>query len=287
MTPGAAPPNGITTPRIAPGDRWISRAAAATVAALAGIAGAISYSHMRQLAQGHGQAGWHAHTFPLSVDGIEIVASLVLLADRRAGRRSGWLPWTALATGTAGSLAANIATAEPSMISRVIAGWPALALLIAVKLLSGILGHQAASHSVALSPLRDSDRDDDAVSRPTVPFASGRRDRDEGSGAAANQSCLPCVQATHGTDPSPDKALGTISGLDPGIADLLPAARAARDELHRDDQRLTRDGLAARLRQNGHPVRNSRLTPLLHALRSDAAAPFLDRTVAQRQSARS
>jgi len=53
------------------------------VAGLAGIAGAISYSHMRQLAAAHGQAGWHAHAFPLSVDGIEIVASLVLLADRR------------------------------------------------------------------------------------------------------------------------------------------------------------------------------------------------------------
>jgi len=40
---------------------------------LAGIAGATSYSHMRQLGQAHGDAGWHAHAIPLSVDGIEIV----------------------------------------------------------------------------------------------------------------------------------------------------------------------------------------------------------------------
>jgi hypothetical protein len=98
---------------------------------------------MRELAQEHGQAGWHAHAFPLSVDGIEIVASLVLLADRRASRRSGWLPWAALVIGTAGSLAANVATAGPGTISRLIAGWPALALLIAVKLLSGMLGRDA------------------------------------------------------------------------------------------------------------------------------------------------
>ncbi len=39
-----------------------------------------------------GDTGWHAHAFPLSVDGVEIAASLVLLADRHAGRRSGWLP---------------------------------------------------------------------------------------------------------------------------------------------------------------------------------------------------
>ena len=51
--------------------------------------------------------------FPLSADGIEIVASLVLLADRRAARRSGALAWTALIVGTVGSLAANVAVARP------------------------------------------------------------------------------------------------------------------------------------------------------------------------------
>jgi Protein of unknown function (DUF2637) len=99
-------------------------------------------SHMRMLAAAHGDTGWHAHAFPLSVDGVEIVASLVLLADRRAGRKSGWLPWTALTIGTAASLAANSATADHGTVSRVIAGWPAVALPIAVKLLSGILEHR-------------------------------------------------------------------------------------------------------------------------------------------------
>jgi len=129
---------GLTNPAGREADKWIIRTAAAAVTGLAGIAAAITYSHMRQLAREDGQFGWHAHAFPLSVDGIEIVASLVLLANRRAGRRSGWLPWIALTIGTAGSLAANVATAGPGVVSRIIAGWPALALLIAVKLLSGI-----------------------------------------------------------------------------------------------------------------------------------------------------
>lgn len=85
----------IPTAQARSADRWVSRTAAATVAGLTGIAGALSYSHMRQLAQDHGEAGWHAHAFPLSVDGLEIVASLVLLADHRSGRRPGWLPWAA------------------------------------------------------------------------------------------------------------------------------------------------------------------------------------------------
>src|SRR5258708_32417182 len=99
----------VAAPQNPRAGRWISRMATATVAGLAGIAGAISYSHMRVLAQEHGQPGWHAHAFPLSVDGIEIVASLVLLADRRNARRSGRLPRAALAIAPARSLDANTA----------------------------------------------------------------------------------------------------------------------------------------------------------------------------------
>jgi len=58
----------------------------------------------------------------------------------------------------------------------------------------------------------------------------------------------------------------------PAGADLLPAARAVRDGLQRDGLRLTRDALAARLRENGYPVRNSRLTSLLRTLRSDTTS---------------
>ncbi len=126
-------------------DTCIRAAAGVTVAGLAGIAGAISYSHMRELAAAHGETGWQGHAFPLSVDGIEIVASLVLLADRRTGERSGWLPWAALAAGTTASLAANVA-------------WPAFALLVAVKLLSGLLEHR-----------RDVDRPADTQDRPGHP----------------------------------------------------------------------------------------------------------------------
>jgi Protein of unknown function (DUF2637) len=125
----------------------------------------------------HGDAGWHAHAFPLSVDGVEIVASLVLLADRRTGRRSGWLPWTALTIGTAASLAANIATAQSGTVSRIIAGWPALALLIAVKLLSGILEHRPAGDCPAAAipdPAASADRDDSRDQNRPRPARAAR-----------------------------------------------------------------------------------------------------------------
>jgi hypothetical protein len=69
-------------------DACIRAGGAVTVAGLAGVAGAISYSHTRQPAAVDSEVAWRTRAFPLSVDGIEIVAALVLLADRRMRRRS-------------------------------------------------------------------------------------------------------------------------------------------------------------------------------------------------------
>ncbi len=120
-------------------DRAIVGAAGATVVGLAAVAGAISYSHMAELARVHGEVGWRSHAFPVSVDGIEVVASLVLLAHRRTGTRAGWLPWAALVAGTTASVAANIAVGASDPVGRLVAGWPAVALLVAIKLLAGLL----------------------------------------------------------------------------------------------------------------------------------------------------
>jgi hypothetical protein len=103
---------------------------------------------MKILAERHGETGWRAHAFPLSVDGIEIVASLVLLADRRLGRRSGWLVWAALSAGTVASVAANVAVGATDSVGRVVAGWPAFALLVAIKLMSGLVDHPPPGNTV-------------------------------------------------------------------------------------------------------------------------------------------
>ncbi len=176
-----------------------------------GIADAISYSHMRQLAAAHGDTGWHAQAFPLSVDGLEMVASLVLLVDRRAGRTSGWLPWAALTLGTAASLAANIATADNGTVSRIIAGWPAVALLIAVKLLSGILEHRP----VQAVP-------------GTVPADTTLPGNENANGNGNDETVR---RQPPGTPPVPRSRSDAVADSRlPGTADLMPAAprRAGR-----------------------------------------------------------
>jgi len=118
-----------------PVDRWIRGTTTGCVGLLALIAGTVSYLHMHTLVELHGQPGWVAALTPLSVDGMIVAASTTLLADSRAGEPGGTLPWALLVAGSAASLAANVAVAQPTAAGRVIAAWPSFALIGAYELL--------------------------------------------------------------------------------------------------------------------------------------------------------
>jgi hypothetical protein len=116
-------------------DRWIRRTTIGCVALLALIVGTVSYLHMHLLVELHGQPGWVAALTPLSVDGMIVAASTTLLAESRSGDRGGLLPWALLVAGSAASLAANVAVAEPTVTGRAIAAWPSFSLIAAYELL--------------------------------------------------------------------------------------------------------------------------------------------------------
>jgi hypothetical protein len=109
------------------------------------IAGTVSYLHMHMLVEAHRQPGWVAALTPLSVDGMIVAASTTLLADSRAGKSGGILPWALLVAGSVASLAANVAVAEPTATGRVIAAWPSFALIAAYELLMRQVRRSAAS----------------------------------------------------------------------------------------------------------------------------------------------
>lgn len=115
--------------------RWTRTVTIAAVLMLAGIAAVVSYSHMYELALRHGEPPWRAALFPLSVDGMIVGASMTLLSDARHGRKGGVLPWGLLIIGSAASLAANVAVADPTTWSRIIHAWPSFALIGAYELL--------------------------------------------------------------------------------------------------------------------------------------------------------
>jgi hypothetical protein len=114
-----------------PAVRSITTLAVLAVALVAAVA---SYDHQRALAELAGE-GWRAWLLPVSVDGLIVAASMSMLVRRRAHLPAGTLAWTSLLSGIGASLAANVAAADPTLVGRVVAAWPPVALLLAWELL--------------------------------------------------------------------------------------------------------------------------------------------------------
>ncbi|HLL66465.1 MAG TPA: DUF2637 domain-containing protein [Micromonosporaceae bacterium] len=103
---------------------------------VAAIAAWSSYSHMVHLAVRHGERAEVAWALPFSVDGMLIVSTIVMVDDKRRGHRVRPMARIAFTAGVIASIAANIAAAHPTLGARVIAAWPAVALLLVVEMLA-------------------------------------------------------------------------------------------------------------------------------------------------------
>ncbi|MFF7953808.1 DUF2637 domain-containing protein [Streptomyces griseorubiginosus] len=97
------------------------------------IAGALSFSHLHDLAEAAGQGGWKAWAYPVSVDLLLVAAWRRMREQQRAGQPAGG-PRLWFLMALAASLGANIATAGlldldhvPASLRVVVAGWPAVA----------------------------------------------------------------------------------------------------------------------------------------------------------------
>ena len=99
--------------------------AALPVAAVAVIAGVVSYSHIEALGLMTGQSLADARLLPLAVDGLIVAGSVILLAGS-------WLGWIGVALGVAGTLYANVMSGLPrGLLAATVAAWPAIAFTVA------------------------------------------------------------------------------------------------------------------------------------------------------------
>lgn len=108
------------------------------VVVLAVIAGAGSFTHVRDTAAEHGQGGAMAWAIAVCVDLTCVMAARERQRDKKAGRRRrGPVSWPTLVLGggVVLSLAANLAQADPSLWGRIVAATPAGAFLVAVSML--------------------------------------------------------------------------------------------------------------------------------------------------------
>lgn len=137
--------------------RNVSTAAVATIAAWS------SWSHMVHVALRFGERPEVAYVLPISVDGMLIVASTAMVDDQRAGRDVRWSARIAFGAGVAASVAANIAAAQPTLGARIVAAWPALALLLVVEMLSRARPPSLAAGPPYRNEHEPADGDPDAV----------------------------------------------------------------------------------------------------------------------------
>ena len=180
-------------------------AAAVPVAAVAVFAGVVSYTHVYALAVRTDQGGVAAHLLPLSLDGLIVAGSVLLLAGFLLG-------WLGVALGVLGTLYANVVSMLPhGHLSATIASWPAISFAIATFLLERWIKRQVSrvaegGSEVAQSSATNPDLDESHYSaEPPLyqPEPVASRGGQGGTESEKKVADLPSFSATPEPAPSP------------------------------------------------------------------------------------
>jgi hypothetical protein len=195
---------------VSAGRRLLAVADALPVTVLAAIAGAGSFTHIRDTAAQHGQGGPMSWAVAVCIDLTCVMAARERQRDKQAGipaRRLSW-PAVVLAGGILLSLAANLAQAQPTAWGHIVAAVPPAAFLVAVSMIERR-----------------------AAQRPRLTA---------GQGGAAGEPSAP-------GRPSPVPEAGDEPRDGEHEALLVVARRAAAEHQDQHGQPITRDALRARL----------------------------------------
>jgi hypothetical protein len=95
---------------------------------LAAAAFAVSFRHVQTVATQHHQGGWVSWAIAVSVELMALGGFTETKSRREAGRGIATAVWPVL-LGTAMSLGANLATAGPGFLGKVMAAWPSIAFI--------------------------------------------------------------------------------------------------------------------------------------------------------------
>ncbi|MFE6408957.1 DUF2637 domain-containing protein [Streptomyces sp. NPDC057837] len=184
------------------------------------IAGALSFSHLHDLAAAAGQDGWKAWAYPVSVDLLLVAAWRRMRQQQQAGVAAGG-PRLWFLVALAASLGANVATAGlldledvPAWLRVTVAGWPAVAFFGGT-----LLAHAPAvpeAPEVPASPATDTE--------PTPRPAAGAIDRADRV-AQLEPSTKPEPDPEPTTEPAAAPAPATASTvtLPPALVDRVRA----------------------------------------------------------------
>ncbi|MFI9727208.1 DUF2637 domain-containing protein [Streptomyces sp. NPDC052092] len=202
------------------------------------IAGALSFSHLHDLASAAGQGGWKAWAYPVSVDLLLVAAWRRMRQSQRAGQASGG-PRLWFLVALAASLGANVATAGlldldhvPASLRVVVAGWPAVAFFGGTLLAHTAPGPEAPADTASSAP----DVEADPEPHP-APVVVDTLDRD------ALPAAFPDPEPT-AAEPVATPVPAPVPALPPALVDRV---RALADE-HRSTTGRPADPDAVRAR---------------------------------------
>ncbi|GAA3809282.1 DUF2637 domain-containing protein [Streptomyces phyllanthi] len=193
------------------------------------IAGALSFSHLHDLAEAAGQGGWKAWAYPVSVDLLLVAAWRRMGEQQRTGQPAGG-PRLWFLVALAASLGANVATAGlldldhvPAWLRVLVAGWPAVAFFGGTLLAHSPRAPEAPATSVT------ADTNTDQLSAP--PVVDGPH-RDALPAPPADPEPAPEVTKEPVTVPAPAPAA-------PAPAVALPPALVDRVRTLAEELRAT------------------------------------------------
>jgi hypothetical protein len=145
------------------------------VTAVAAIAAVVSYSHLYDLGYSHGQSGTAARLLPLSVDGLILAASLVLLHEARNDHPAPRLARFALWLGIGATVSANLAYGLPyGLIGAVVSAWPGVAFVLSAEILLGSLRRSRGAPEAAPVSATDGVPEAAVVSAPAARTRAAR-----------------------------------------------------------------------------------------------------------------
>src|ERR1039457_2862318 len=121
-------------------DRLIRITTALAVATVAAVAAVISYRHAYELVRSHGESGLTARLMPLTVDGLILAASMLMLDASRRNQPAPPLARWCLGAGIVATIGANLAHGiGHGPIGALVSAWPALALAGSFELLMTLI----------------------------------------------------------------------------------------------------------------------------------------------------
>ncbi|WP_219460028.1 DUF2637 domain-containing protein [Nonomuraea rhizosphaerae] len=218
------------------------------VLVLALIAGAGSFTHIRDTATENGQHGWMAWAIAVCIDLTCVMAARERQRDKKTGKaRRGPISWPVLVLtgGIVLSLAANLQQAAPTMWGWITAATPAGAFLVAVSMLE----RRATATRTEPSPDVLQSSPSWTAASPSVP---------EGPQAVPYEDRPALVPADEDKSED-DQDAGPAP--DPALIDY--AQRVAAEHQTKHGKPITRDLLRARL-----GVSNQLASDLLRTLRT-------------------